>query len=196
MINARRFANALSGSVGGQGLYGAASAERSAKRLLPLKAVPSDREVDAALAAAEARLRAHPEKYSGDPEGIFTYEDFVLAAALYYLRKATTSNQKLYGSAGPQGDKLKEGWYRPEWIKTGLKALFSRMSHTREQLAAMTPDEPLNHSSAKMRIAVCGDAGYLGVAQDKVIRMILDRHKEDPFDYAIHLGDVYSLLSG
>jgi hypothetical protein len=191
MINARRFANALSGSVGGQGLYGAASAERSAKRLLPLKAVPSDREVDAALAAAEARLRAHPEKYSGDPEGIFTYEDFVLAAALYYLRKATTSNQKLYGSAGPQGDKLKEGWYRPEWIKTGLKALFSRMSHTREQLAAMTPDEPLNHSSAKMRIAVCGDAGYLGVAQDKVIRMILDRHKEDPFDYAIHLGDVY-----
>jgi DNA repair exonuclease SbcCD nuclease subunit len=55
----------------------------------------------------------------------------------------------------------------------------------------MTPNEPVNHTKGKMRIAVCGDAGYLGVAQNKVIRMILERHKEDPFDYAIHLGDVY-----
>jgi DNA repair exonuclease SbcCD nuclease subunit len=49
----------------------------------------------------------------------------------------------------------------------------------------------VTHEDGKMRIAVCGDAGFLGVAQDKVIRMILARHKEDPFDYVIHLGDVY-----
>lgn len=131
MINARSFANALSGTVGDPRLYGASSAAPSPKRL-PLKAVPSDREVEVALAAAEARLRAHPEMYSGDPKGIFTYEDPVLAAALYCLRKATSSSQKLYGAAGPPGDKLKEGWYRPEWIKTMVEsAVLTDVAHTR-----------------------------------------------------------------
>jgi len=191
MINARRFANALSGSVDHKLLFGAASAAPSARTRLPLKALPSDREIDAALAAAESRLKANPDMFSGDPQGMFTFEDPVLAAALYCLRKSVASSRSLYGAAGPPGSELKEGWYRPEWVKTGLKALFSRMSNTREQLAARTPDAPVTHPSKKMRIAVCGDAGFLGTAQDKVIRMILACHKENPFDYVIHLGDVY-----
>ena len=116
----------------------------------------------------------------------------MLAAALYWLRKSEASHKALYGAAGKApGEQLKEGWYRPSWIKTGVRALFSKLSNTRVQLAAMTPDAPMATKSTPLRIAVCGDAGFVGVAQDKVIRLILARHRDKPFDFAIHLGDVY-----
>lgn len=190
MIDARAFEQALTASAGEARLYGAAGKLKTAR--LPIKPLPSDDEIEGALAAASLRLQKHPELLSGDPNGVFTFEDPVLAAALYWLRKSEASHKALYGAAGKApGEKLKEGWYRPAWIKTGVRALFSQLSNTRVQLAAMTPDAPVETKSSPLRIAVCGDAGFAGVAQDRVIGMILARHRQKPFDFAIHLGDVY-----
>jgi hypothetical protein len=194
MISKKAFDQALHEAAGGSPLYGAAGS-RAARTRLPIKAAPTDEEIEHAIRSAAERLRQHPELLSGDPKGDFNFEDPVLAAALYWLRKsqaAPSALKSLYGSAGRvPGQALKEGWYRPEWIKTGVKAIFSRFSSARVQLAAMTPDEPLRSDSAPFRVAVCGDAGFAGVAQDRVIRMILARHRENPFHFVIHLGDIY-----
>jgi hypothetical protein len=193
MIRARAFEEAFRAAANSAPLYGTAGQRKTiAPKRWPIKAALSDEEIEAALRAAATRLKEHPELLSGDPNGVFTFEDPVLAAALYWLRKSEASHKNLYGAAGKvPGEKLKEGWYRPSWIKTGVRAILSHFSTTRVQLAAMTPDAPVITQAAPLRIAVCGDAGFVGVAQDKVIRMILSRHRIKPFDFAIHLGDVY-----
>ena len=76
MINARAFQQAFSATAGSSPLYGAAGRHNiSAAKRLPIKAAPTDGEIKAALVAAEARLKAQPESLSGDPNGIFTFED-------------------------------------------------------------------------------------------------------------------------
>lgn len=142
MLNARAFERALLDTAGSERLYRAAASRKAiAPKRLPIKTSPSDKEIETALIAAQTRLKQHPELLSGDPNGVFTFEDPVLAAALYWLRKSETSHKALYGAAGKApGEQLKEGWYRPSWIKTGVRALFSHLSNTRVQLAAMTPD--------------------------------------------------------
>ena len=92
-MHARDFQNVL--FEGAEQLFGAAGSE-SPKRLL-LKPHPSEAEIDSLLKAAAVCLKKNPELLSGDPRGIFTYEDPVLAAAIYYVRKAEASHRDLYG---------------------------------------------------------------------------------------------------
>ena len=81
MINVRAFEQALLETASGSPLYGAAGGKKTASKRLPIKPAPSDEEVEVALVAAQARLQQHPELLSGDPNGVFTFEDPVLAAA-------------------------------------------------------------------------------------------------------------------
>src|SRR5580658_136312 len=120
MVSARKFEQAIIATTTGSPLFGAAGSLKSKRvKAQPPQAIPSDEEIEAALAAAATRLKEHPELLSGDPNGVFTYEDPVLAEALYWLRKSVDSNRTLFGAAGKlSGEKLKEGWYRPAWIKT------------------------------------------------------------------------------
>jgi hypothetical protein len=141
------------------------------------------------LLAAQSRLRENPSLRSGDPDGVFTYEDPILAVAAYWSR---LSDQEfdLMSPAGPPGADLKGG-LRWQWAMSGVHAFLSRGNHTRVVLGGRTPTGPITYQQETLRIAVVGDGGYSGIAQQNVIRLILDRHFEAPFDLVIHLGDVY-----
>jgi len=142
-----------------------------------------------ALAGAAKRLRDSPSLLSGDPEGVFTFEDPILAvAALWHRRSEEVQN--LVVSAGSPGEDLQSG-VRLSWMLTGIHAFLSRGDHAKVELGGRTPRAPVNFKGEGLHIAVTGDAGYKGLAQDNVVRLILDRHSKAPFDFVIHLGDVY-----
>jgi Calcineurin-like phosphoesterase len=143
-----------------------------------------------ALRDAAQRLKNDPTLLSGDPKGVFTYEDPILAAAAYWARNSEELYERMVTTAGSSpGANLKE--LRWEWILTGIHAFLSRGDHAKVLLGGRTPAGPIQISEDKIRIAVVGDAGYRGAAQDKVLRLILRRHSKARFDFVIHLGDVY-----
>jgi hypothetical protein len=139
---------------------------------------------------AYSRLSANPSLRSGDPDGVFTYEDPILAVAAYWSRLSEQASDLMAPAGSPPGADLKAG-VRWQWIVTGVHAYLSRGEHTRVVLGGRTPAAPVTVDQESLRIAVVGDAGYAGLAQDNVIRLILDRHSQAAFDFVIHLGDVY-----
>src|SRR5260370_22692920 len=143
----------------------------------------------AALTDAARRLKEDPSLLSGDPDGDFTFEDPILAIAAFWCRSSEEVHQ-LVVAAGSAGEELQSG-VRLSWMLTGVHAFLSRGDHAKVELGGRTPSAPIKVKEEQLHIAVVGDAGYKGLAQDKVLRLILDRHNEVPFHFVIHLGDVY-----
>jgi hypothetical protein len=141
------------------------------------------------LRRAKARQRRNPSLFSGDPDDVFTYDDRVLAVTAY-LFQAHRQMSSVLGLAGKQGEELRNESYW-KWAKTAIQMLLSRNDKSYQTLMGMTPRESIKFDKEILRIAVVGDAGYRGQAQSNVIYSIRDRHRTNPFDLLIHLGDIY-----
>jgi hypothetical protein len=144
-----------------------------------------------ALLDAAKRLEKNPSLFSGDPNSVFTYEDPILAVAALWGRSADVFEQHLLSSASAiEGSNLRKRsvW---KWIVTGVRAWFSRHDHARLLLAGKTPTKVISTQKTEVHIAILRDAGFKGAAQDAVVRLMKDQHNKTPFDFVIHLGDVY-----
>lgn len=153
-----------------------------------LLADPEFEEARNELAEAFDRLEKDPTIRSPEHEGIFTYEDPVLANAALTARE--NGDAAVSPAAVVPGEELTS---KMRWMLMGVKWMRARMRSDEylKDLASISPKPPTKFGVKPFRIAVVGDAGFKGYAQDTVLKMMLQRHKESPFDIAIHLGDVY-----
>ena len=128
---------------------------------LPEQATLSEAEAERELAAAVLRLQNDKGILSGDPNGLFNYDDPVLAAALICARQSALAEMEVM-AAGLPGEELREGVLR--WAPTGIRAFFKRNDRSLIDLAAMVPSapEPLAPEKDVIRLALVGDAGYAG----------------------------------
>ncbi|HLA10715.1 MAG TPA: metallophosphoesterase [Pyrinomonadaceae bacterium] len=149
----------------------------------------SSEQVQKLLKETIERLESDPSLFSGDADGVFTYEDPVLALAAMYDRISPQVISRV-GFAGIQGEQLRNA-SALRWIRTAVQALLARGDRSYVLLSGRTPQEPIKISGEKLRLAIVGDAGYEGYAQARVVRWMHERHLEDPFDLVIHLGDIY-----
>jgi hypothetical protein len=155
--------------------------------LSPLRVAQGNEDPLDELRKALLRLGADASLGSGDPHGYFTYEDPILAVAALACRRGESA-ESLVGAA-VQGERVRDGSLRfilpaiSWWIRRGNKAA--------KLLLEKVSQKPEPVDKEVVRIAVVGDAGYRGTAQDRVFGMIARRHTERPFDYLIHLGDTY-----
>jgi hypothetical protein len=135
------------------------------------------------LREAFKRLDASPSLRRHAPDGRIAYSDPVLTAAAEYGEAAALASAS-------EGADLKTStiW---RWAIVGVKAWLNKGDKGMSNLAARVPPEPIELKKTPTRIAVVGDAGYRGVVQDAVIDMIAKVHAEKPFDFLVHLGDVY-----
>ncbi len=154
----------------------------------------SDEEILAQLRKAKERLDNDPNLFSGDPEGVYTYEDPILALAAY-LHQANAGISSKIGVAGAEGHELRNAAFW-NWVRTGVRAWLTRGDRSYTLLAGRTPRRSISLNKEKLRLAVVGDAGYRGLAQNNVIQDIRERHHSAPLDFIIHLGDVYFAGSG
>lgn len=146
------------------------------------------------LLKAWARLEQDPSLFCGDPNGVFTYDDPILAIAAY-LDQANTRMASVVGVAGTKGEELRNTAFW-NWTKVAVHAWLSHGDGSYQTLAGMTPLAPITIDKEVVRIAVIGDAGFGGHTQSQVIRSIRERHRVSPFDLLIHLGDIYFAGSG
>jgi hypothetical protein len=72
-----------------------------------------------------------------------------------------------------------------------LVAWWNRGNQAYVDLAGRTPTRPVGLPGDTVRLAVVGDAGYAGLAQDRVLTRMWQRHLQAPFHMVIHLGDTY-----
>lgn len=154
----------------------------------------SENDILEELHRAEERLKKNPSLFCGDPDGIFTYDDPVLAIAAY-LDQANSMIASVVGIAGIEGEDLRNTAFW-SWTKAAIYAWRSRGDSTYTMLAGRTPTAPIIVNNEVVRIAVVGDAGYRGQAQSNVLNSIRECHRVAPFDLLIHLGDVYFAGSG
>lgn len=148
--------------------------------------LPDEAQATEALLDAIQRLEDEPSLLSGDPDLFFTYEDPILAVAV----RACQIHAYEIATAGPPGDDLRNSSLF-KWARVGVHAYLSRHDASVQELAGRTPIQTVDLTGEKVRIAILGDAGYLGQSQDNVIQSILQRHSTAPFDLVIHLGDTY-----
>jgi len=146
------------------------------------------------LRKARERLDNNPTLFSGDPEGVYTYDDPVLAIAAF-LYQANSNIASVVSFAKTEGEELRNTAFW-NWARTGIHAWLTAGDRSYTLLGGRTPTQPLMVNKDTLRIAVVGDAGYRGVAQANVIHEIKERHRSAPFDFIIHLGDVYFAGSG
>ncbi|MDT7688044.1 MAG: hypothetical protein QOE46_803 [Acidobacteriota bacterium] len=150
-------------------------------------AAGQDEEPHRLLREALSRLEANPALFSGDADGVFTYEDPVLAAASLWHRKGTEAAANVGVAAGEGVSK----WSIFNWMLTGISAWLNRPKGDYISLAGKTPQASVRLDKPLTRVAIIGDAGYNGSAQATVFRYVRERHRENPFDLVIHLGDTY-----
>jgi Calcineurin-like phosphoesterase len=135
---------------------------------------------------AADRLRLNPGLLSGNPLGVYTYEDPILAIAAEFVRRATTAP---VGHAADGRRLQNRSWFR--WALAGVRAWRSRGDMAWGALGGRTPTEAIKITELPARIAVVGDAGYECAAQARVLQSISERHKVAPFTLGVHLGDTY-----
>lgn len=147
----------------------------------------SDQDPAMLLREAYARLEEDPSLFSGDPDGVYTYDDPILAVAALWHQKGT----KVASNIGTAGKGVSKASIF-NWMLTGINAWLNRSQEDYVALAGKTPPaQPLMIDKPRIRIAVVGDAGFNGPAQTRVFRYISERHEEQNFDAVIHLGDTY-----
>lgn len=149
-------------------------------------------EAQTGFSAARQRLADNPSLRKGDSVGAFTYADEYLECALY-VHRLMNSPELL--ALSREGRQLKSGPAEyVQWLGVYWEAWRHRRDESLIPLAARQPKTDISWNREKVRIAVVGDAGFKGQAQDKVLQMIRSRHTHDrdsAFDGVIHLGDVY-----
>jgi Calcineurin-like phosphoesterase len=138
-----------------------------------------------ALQDARDRLRRNPALRRLAPDGAVTYSDPVLAVASAW---AAIADQ--VGEAAAKGADLTNASV-VKWALTGASAWLNRTKREFRDLAARVPGAPFRIDRTPVHIAVVGDAGYSGVAQQAVLRIMRAVHARDPFDVVVHLGDTY-----
>src|SRR2546430_534985 len=112
---------------------------------------------------------------TGDPDdGEFTYEDPILAMASLWSRTAATE----VGIAAAPGEDLKNSSWL-SWALVGVHAWLKRGDRSYALLGGRTPTTDLVLNKEKVRLAIVGDAGYAGRAQDTVLRLIWTRHRAE-----------------
>src|SRR5262249_54529581 len=77
------------------------------------------------------------------------------------------------------------------WVWAFLVAWWNRGNQAYIDLAGRTPTTTVRLAGATVRLAVVGDAGYAGLAQDRVLTRMAQRHREAPFHMVVHLGAPY-----
>jgi hypothetical protein len=125
----------------------------------------------------------------GGERGGFTYSHPLLSQAVYGARQFAADRKRALSAAEP-GSNLNNAW--GHWVATTARALWHRNDKSFVELGACTPDRVVDFNTDRVRIAVVGDAGQKGLAQDRVIDLIETRHASDPFQAVVHLGDVYA----
>jgi hypothetical protein len=165
-----------------------ASFEESLRSLAqaPAGVAASDGSLLQTLQDAITRLDKTPSLFSGDPQGIFTYEDPILAVAALYCRSGLEAQ---VGTAAPGEELTNRAVLR--WALTGIRAWLSRGDEAFITLSGRVPTGPITFDNETVRIAILGDAGYCGQAQNNVLRLIRERHNDKPFNFLVHLGDTY-----
>lgn len=156
--------------------------------------VSSEKEVLKQIREAQDRLKIDPSLFTGVADNIFTYEDPILALAAYMKDNASEFTSEVYAARG-DGEELRNASWWP-WAKTLIHAWLTRGDRSYVLLGGRTPTETVVFDKDELRLAVTGDAGYKGTAQQNVLRMIKSRHSKDEFDLLIHLGDIYFAGSG
>jgi hypothetical protein len=155
--------------------------------------VSSEREVLQQIREAQERLSNDPSLFSRVTEDIFTYDDPILALAAYVQNNASEFTSEVY--AAGEGKELRNASWWP-WAKTLIHAFLSRGDRSFVLLGGRTPTETVVLDKHVLSLAITGDAGYKGTAQEHVLRMIKSRHNKEQFDLLIHLGDIYFAGSG
>jgi hypothetical protein len=147
-------------------------------------AAPDDNPYVLAREALE-RLTENPSlRVYATPRGPSFYEDPLLDAAWSFMNAAADSR---VGFAA-EGEDLDYKFTR--WLPVGLELLRARFARNWDVLKDRTPtkDVPLKLPA---HIAIFGDGGYRGLAQQRVFKMIQRRAQEVEFSVLIHLGDTY-----
>jgi hypothetical protein len=136
------------------------------------------------LQKAMNRLKQNPELRRQASDGQTTYSDPVLAVAALW-----GSLGEGIDTAGVEGSELKNAslW---RWAIAGVQLWLNRDNKGFLELASRVPTKSIKLKS-NPHIAIVGDAGYRGVVQDCVVRMIQEVHAKEPFDVIVHLGDIY-----
>ena len=152
------------------------------------------------IKAAVGRLDQHSEIFVGDPNGVFSYEDQVLATLLYLCNNIET---ELNSVSETETLELKNNHIAyldgeiisndelTQWIKMGLNFVRTYSSEKLELLKSKIPENSIIMNKPALRLAIIGDAGFNGTVQKDVLQRIKKRHKENNFDFLIHLGDIY-----
>jgi hypothetical protein len=161
----------------------AARASRTARKP-PKRVRASEDAARELLADAFRRLDENPGLRRLAPDGAIAYSDPVLSVAAMWCSVAEQVG------AAAAGDDLKKSsmW---KWAIVGIQAWLNRSDKGLKELAARTPKRSRRIDKESARIAVVGDAGYSGVAQQRVIFSIREIHERKPFDLVVHLGDIY-----
>lgn len=156
--------------------------------------VISEEELTHKIQEAVRRLEKDQSLFCGDPKGIFTYDDPILAVGAYCFIEAK-KYASLIANAGGDGQELQDSNFW-KWARVGIRAVLSHKDRSYNELAAMIPTNSITLDKQIVRIAVVGDAGYQCQAQANVIHEISLKHRDNPFDLLIHLGDIYFAGSG
>ncbi len=138
------------------------------------------------LIDALARLETQPDLLGGDPNGVFTYEDPILAVAADFVRRA---EEAPVANAG-DGRELSNGNLL-RWALAGISAWRTRGDRAWGDLGGRVPRADMTVPQTPSRIALVGDAGYRSTAQQRVLDAMQHRHRDAPFHLGIHLGDTY-----
>jgi hypothetical protein len=154
--------------------------------LLAVVAADASTESDDFLQDLKERLANGAPVISGDPDGVYTYDDPVLALAAMYA-KLWEDGQ--LASAG-DGHELRNSRL-DRWLRVAFHAVTSHLARAEGVLMSRVPSAPVTINADTLRLAVIGDAGYAGQAQTNVLRMIRARHAASRFDRLVHLGDTY-----
>lgn len=144
-------------------------------------------EVAKQISLALVRLDQDPMLFCGDTDGDFTYEDPILANALYFYLE---SEKIPILTAGTKGASLRKS-NLTTWVISGIKTVIYRDEKHYRELRARQPRSAIPFSGEKMHLAIVGDGGYKGDIQRNVLNKIREKHSQYPFDYLIHLGDIY-----
>jgi Calcineurin-like phosphoesterase len=163
-----------------------------------LKSAVEDREfqshgeIATEIRQAYLRLKACPSLLRGEAIGGFTYSDPILSQILWATRTFVTKQPSVLQAAALPGGNLRSNTkFWGLWFVVALKTFKSRNHPSFKVLATRIPKKPLRIDKEILRVAVLGDAGYRGVAQDRVLEMLMRRHRDRPFDVVVHLGDIY-----
>jgi hypothetical protein len=116
-----------------------------------------------------------------EPGGPWVYEDPLLDSAWAHGASG-------FGAAA-DGDDLDSKFYH--WFSFVAPFVRGKLARNWDTLKDLRPGHDVTISGPRVRLAVFGDGGYRGLAQQTVFRLIERQHEAAPFQAILHLGDTY-----